>query len=68
VFGALKIVPLKWQECMLWEDSKGCKISISKKVIFERSTNLQFALSAALTHHECAFFSVTIEIVNNKYN
>jgi hypothetical protein len=26
VFGALKSVPLKWQECMLWEDSKGCKM------------------------------------------
>jgi hypothetical protein len=39
VFGALKIVPLKWQECMLWED-------------IERSTNLLYALSAALTSSE----------------
>jgi hypothetical protein len=26
VFGAHKIVPLKWQECMLRKDSKGCKM------------------------------------------
>jgi hypothetical protein len=23
---ARKIVPLKWQECVLWENSKGCKM------------------------------------------
>jgi hypothetical protein len=46
VFGTLKIV--KWQECC-GKIVKDAKCLNSKKVTFEHSTNLQFALSAALT-------------------